>query len=102
MSAFGPAKLRLGWHAIHKVTFDDVDKDTLDIACFVRAHSNFNGFMVNCSQGISRAQGVAAWVSEHFNIPQFALIDKDSEFALDPKFNQHVYKMLKKHDRNVS
>jgi len=116
LSAFGPAKLMPGWHAIHRVTFDDSDptvddpdlhimitnEDAQGIVLFVNAHSDLEGFMVHCNKGIGRSQGVAAWIAEHFNIPVFALTDNDTEFALDPRFNKHVYEMLKKHDAPVS
>lgn len=116
LSAFGPAKLRPGWYAIHRVTFDDADLAADDsdqhvmitdqgaqgIVLFVYTHSNLEGFMVHCNQGIRRSQGVAAWIAEHFNIPTLALTDKGSQFALDPRFNQHVYQMLKRHDCNLS
>lgn len=116
LSAFGPAKLRPGWHAIHRVSFDDADQTAEDpglhimitdeyarsIVFFVYAHSNMEGFMVHCNQGISRSQGVAAWIAERFGIPVFSLTDKGAEFALDPRFNQHVYEMLNKHDNDIS
>lgn len=78
------------------------DEGAQGIVLFVFAHSNLEGFMVHCNQGIGRSQGVAAWIAEHFNIPTLALTDKGSEFALDPRFNQHVYQMLKRHDCNLS
>lgn len=116
LSAFGPAKLRPGWHAIHRVTFDEADltaddsdlhvmltdQDAQGIVLFVYAHSDLEGFMVHCNQGIGRSQGVAAWIAERFGIPVFSLTDKGTEFALDPRFNQHVYEMLNKHDNDIS
>lgn len=115
LTAFGPAKLRPGWHAVHRVTFDDADptaddpnlhimftdEDAQGIVLFVYANSELEGFMIHCNKGIGRSQGVAAWIAELFNIPVFALTDKGSEFALDPRFNKHVYEMLKKHGNNT-
>lgn len=104
------AELRPGWHAVHQVSCEDTpdlniiitDQDAQGIVLFVYAHSNMEGFMVHCNQGISRSQGVAAWIAERFGIPVFALTDKGTEFALDPRFNQYVYEMLKKHDNAIS
>jgi hypothetical protein len=109
LSAFGPAKLRPGWHAIHRVTFEDADpteddpdlhimitdEDASGIVLFVYAHSNMEGFMVHCNRGIGRSQGVAAWIAEHFSIPEFDLSSVGAEFALDPRFNKFVLDRLR-------
>lgn len=115
LSAFGEAKLKSGWHAVHRVNFEDADPATHDpdlhimitdedargIVCFVNAHSDLKGFMVHCNRGIGRSQGVAAWIAEHFGIPEFSLTNVGAEFALNPRFNKHVYEMLKKNENNT-
>ncbi len=115
LSAFGPAKLQPGWGAVHRVSFDDADpaeedpdlhimitdEDARGIVLFVYAHSSMEGIMVHCNKGIGRSQGVAAWIAEHFDIPVFALTEKGAEFALDPRFNRHVYEMLKRYDHAI-
>lgn len=112
LSAFDPARLQPGWGAVHRTEFQDADPATEDpdlhimiteedargIVLFVYKHSNMEGIMVHCNKGIGRSQGVAAWVADHFGIPVFALTDKGAEFALDPRFNRHVYEMLKRYD----
>lgn len=114
LSAFGPAKLKSGWHAVHRVSFHDTDPaiddpelhimmtrvDARGIVDFVRLHAlKVDGFMVHCNQGIGRSQGVAAWLSEKFYIPEFSLTKPDAEFALDPRFNKYVLKMLRMADQ---
>lgn len=117
ISAFGQAKLQPGWYAVHRVSFQDADPrtdeselhimmtedDARGIVYFVRQYApKVQGFMVHCNMGIGRSQGVAAWLSERFNIPQFSLTTVGAEFALDPRINKYVYEMLKKHDALVS
>lgn len=95
-----------GWGAAHRVpTIETPDlhimiteENARSLVLFVYKHSDLEGFMVYCNRNIGRTQGVAAWIADHFNIPVFALTDKGTEFALDPRFNQHVYQMLKRHD----
>ncbi len=114
LSAFGPARLQSGWHAVHRVEFQDADpsiddpelhimmtrEDARGIVDFVRQNAlNVQGFMVHCNQGIGRSQGVAAWLSEKFYIPEFSLTKPDAEFALDPRFNKYVLKKLRMADR---
>jgi|APLak6261699311_1056244.scaffolds.fasta_scaffold17834_2 predicted protein tyrosine phosphatase len=112
VSVFGPAKLKPGWLAVHRVNFQDADpsiddpeltimmsrEDARGIIEFVRQYAHrVEGFMVHCNEGISRSQGVAAWIADAHNLPVFALHPgvSDTDFALDPRFNKYVYELLK-------
>jgi predicted protein tyrosine phosphatase len=112
MSAFGPARLSAGWRAIHRVEFQDTDpriedpeqhimmnrEDASSIVEFVRQYApQVDGFMIHCNEGISRSQGVAAWIADAHNLPVFALHPgvSDTDFALNPRFNKYVYELLK-------
>lgn len=112
VSAFGPARLCPGWLAIHRVQFHDADpsvddselhimmnrEDASGIVEFVRQYApQVDGFMIHCNEGISRSQGVAAWIADAHNLPVFALHPgvSDTDFALNPRFNKYVYELLK-------
>lgn len=107
---YDEVELMPGWGAVHRGSTTEgpdlhimiADEDARGIVLFVYTHSNMEGFMVHCNHGIWRSQGVAAWIAERFGIPVFALTDKGTESALDPRFNQYVYEMLKKHDNAIS
>lgn len=94
--------LESGWHAVHCVNpGDEMSQDeAFAIVKFMRRHAlKVNGFLVVGDHGIGRTQGVAAWLAECFNIPQFSLANPDAEFALDPRFNKYVFEMLRNKDR---
>jgi hypothetical protein len=99
-----------GWHAVHQMRCEGTpdlhimitEENARSLVLFVYKHSDLEGFIVYCNKNIGRTQGVAAWISEHFSIPEFALTNKGSEFALDPRFNQHIYGMLTRHDNAIS
>ena len=94
--------LQPGWHASHCVNPGNEmsHEDAFAIVKFMRLHTlKVNGFLVIGDRDIARTQGVAAWLSEKWHIPQFALTSPDAEFALDPEFNQRTLEALRMADR---
>lgn len=103
-AALGEAKLIPGWHAVHRITFHDIDPNhssgemeeflecmTEDqakaIADFVREiASEVEGVLVHCNAGVSRSAAVAKWIAEQYALPFNLRYDK---------YNPHVYRMLR-------
>ena len=94
------AKIKMGWHAIHRTKFLDADlKSKLyenevlmedhqasDIVEFVYSVApHVEGILVHCKGGISRSAAVAKWIAKTFGLPF------NHQYAL---FNTHVYDQL--------
>jgi hypothetical protein len=91
--------LQPGWQVVRRQKVIDrmfPKEEAHDLALFVCMHSPaLKGFLVCSNGGLALVQGVAAWLCERFNIPEFALDNPDAGFALEPEFNARVLELLR-------
>jgi hypothetical protein len=91
--------LQPGWHVVRRQKVMDgifTEGDAKSLSLFVRMHSPaVQGFLVCSNGGLALIQGVAAWLCERFNIPEFALTNKNAGFALESEFNGLVLGLLR-------
>lgn len=92
------AILQLGWNAVHRAAFDDIDpvgypddygdmraisdEQALSMARFVLATAQTcQTLVVHCRYGVSRSAGVAKAVAQAFGVPFPASYDDANEFV---------------------